>query len=157
MRHPFTGRHLLLSLIGFFSVVVAVNIVMAVLAMKSFSGVVVENSYVASQNFNRWIAEGRREAALGWTLGVTPIAGGVQIKAYVLGAPLDGGSGHVLFQHPLRETRDMSLPLQQIGPDLYVTKGQVPAGRWHIVVHFNAHHHSTMVRRALHIPPMGAG
>ena len=152
MRQPFTGRHLLVCLIGFFGIVIAVNIVMAVLAVRSFSGVVVENSYVASQNFNRWIAEGRREAALGWKLNVMPVAGGVEVQADRAGQPLDSGTGHVLFQHPLRETRDFQLPLRQVGRDLYITSGVVPAGRWHVVVHFRAAGHSTMVRQSVHIP-----
>jgi nitrogen fixation protein FixH len=49
---PFTGRHMALILIAFFAVVVGVNVTMAVLARKSWTGLVVPNSYVASQHFN---------------------------------------------------------------------------------------------------------
>lgn len=152
MRHRFTGRHMLFSLIGFFGIVIGVNLIMAVLAVRSFSGVVVENSYVASQNFNRWIAEGRREAALGWTLDITPMAGAVQVRAAISGQALTGGTGHVLFQHPLRQARDFQLPLHQVGPDLYRTSGPVPAGRWHVVVHFQAGGHSRIARQSLYMP-----
>lgn len=151
MRRPFTGRHLLLSLIGFFAIVISVNVLMAVLAVRSFSGVVVENSYVASQNFNQWIAEGRREQALGWTIAVDPVAGGVDVRAQAGGQPLAAGSGHVLFQHPLRDTRDVKLPLREISPGHYETVGQVPAGRWHVVVHLSAQGHKSMVRQSVHI------
>ena len=49
---PFTGRHMALILVSFFAVVVGVNVTMAVLARKSWTGLVVQNSYVASQHFN---------------------------------------------------------------------------------------------------------
>ena len=152
MRRSFTGRHLLWTLIGFFGVVIGVNVLMSIMAVRSFSGVVVENSYVASQNFNRWIAEGRREQALGWQLTLTPKAGGLILRADMAGQALSGGSGHVLFQHPLRDSLDRTLALRQVGPDLYETVGAIPAGRWHVVVHFATHDHKTMVRQSLHIP-----
>src|SRR3546814_16112365 len=48
----------------------AVNFLMASLATSTFSGVVVENSYVASQHFNRWLDEAAQEKALGWKVDV---------------------------------------------------------------------------------------
>jgi nitrogen fixation protein FixH len=51
----FTGWHMALILIGFFAVVVGVNLLMARFASSTFGGVVVENSYVASQQFNGWL------------------------------------------------------------------------------------------------------
>jgi len=41
---PFTGRHMLAVLVGFFGVVIAVNFIMASYATSTFGGVVVENS-----------------------------------------------------------------------------------------------------------------
>ena len=52
LRRGFTGRHMLAAMLGFFGVVIAVNVVMATLAAKTFSGTVVDNSYVASQQRN---------------------------------------------------------------------------------------------------------
>ena len=40
-------------MLAFFGVIIAVNVVMATLASTSWTGLVVENSYVASQEFNR--------------------------------------------------------------------------------------------------------
>jgi nitrogen fixation protein FixH len=51
-NRPFTGRHMTMILVAFFAVVVGVNVTMAVLARKSWTGLVVPNSYVASQHFN---------------------------------------------------------------------------------------------------------
>ena len=44
MSRPFTGRDVALVMIGFFGLVVAVNITMARFASSSFGGVVVDNS-----------------------------------------------------------------------------------------------------------------
>jgi len=64
---PFTGRHAAILLVLFFGVVIAVNLTMARLASGSYGGEVVKNSYVASQNFNKWLGEAQRERSLGWT------------------------------------------------------------------------------------------
>jgi nitrogen fixation protein FixH len=62
----FTGRHMLAAMVAFFGVIVAVNLTMATFAVKSWTGLVVQNSYVASQEFNDRAAAGRAQAALGW-------------------------------------------------------------------------------------------
>lgn len=62
----FTGRHMLAIMVAFFSVIIAVNLTMAYFARSSWTGAIVENTYVASQQFNRKAAEGRAQAALGW-------------------------------------------------------------------------------------------
>jgi nitrogen fixation protein FixH len=49
----FTGRHMLLAMLAFFGVVIAVNVSMAVVSSMSWTGLVVDNSYVASQQFEK--------------------------------------------------------------------------------------------------------
>lgn len=62
-----TGRTVLMIAIGAFGVILAANLTLAYNAVNTFSGLVVENSYIASQHF-----DARREAqeALGWTLEI---------------------------------------------------------------------------------------
>ena len=57
--HPFTGRHMLAVVFAFFAAIIAVNLVMAFLATGTFPGLVVKNSYVASQGYNQRLAETR--------------------------------------------------------------------------------------------------
>ncbi|HHB80309.1 MAG TPA: nitrogen fixation protein FixH [Aliiroseovarius sp.] len=64
----FTGRHMLIITVGFFAVVIAVNLFMAFKAVGTFSGLEVKNGYIASQQF-----DDNRAAQLG--LGWTAIAG----------------------------------------------------------------------------------
>lgn len=77
---PFTGRHMALILVTFFAVVVGVNVTMAVLARKSWTGLVVQNSYVASQHFN---AETKKRLAMlekGFRMEIVVRAGSVSVS-----------------------------------------------------------------------------
>lgn len=65
-NREFTGWHMLAIMVAFFSVIITVNLTMAYFARSSWTGFVVENTYVASQKFNQKAAEGRAQAALGW-------------------------------------------------------------------------------------------
>ncbi|MEY4695583.1 MAG: hypothetical protein RIT14_11 [Pseudomonadota bacterium] len=60
-----TGRHVLAITVGAFSVIIAVNLVMAVQAVRTFPGLEVANGYVASQSFD---ADRKAQEALGWTV-----------------------------------------------------------------------------------------
>ena len=62
----FTGLHMLFTMLIFFGIVIAVNMTMAVFASTSWTGFVVANSYVASQEFNEKMARTRAQAALHW-------------------------------------------------------------------------------------------
>ena len=50
--HPFTGRHMLAGHPRVLRPIIAVNVAMVVAATGTWPGLVVENSYVASQDFN---------------------------------------------------------------------------------------------------------
>jgi len=108
----FTGRHMLIVIVSFFAVVIGVNVTMATLARKSWTGLVVENTYVASQQFNEEARKGRAQAALGWTGKLTVDAGEVRyslIDAHGKALPLRGV--RVLFRHPAYEAEDEALTL----------------------------------------------
>ena len=55
-------------LIAFFLVVIGVNAILAWLASSTFSGALAENGYVASQDYNRWIAQSAAQDRLGWSI-----------------------------------------------------------------------------------------
>jgi nitrogen fixation protein FixH len=63
-RGPITGPKAFAIFSSFFVVIIAVNLVLAVQAVRTFPGLEVKNSYVASQSFE---AERRAQEALGWT------------------------------------------------------------------------------------------
>lgn len=65
MEKPLTGRKVLMIALAFFGVIIAVNATMAVQAIKTFPGLEVDNSYVASQTFD---ADRAAQEQLGWTV-----------------------------------------------------------------------------------------
>lgn len=138
-KGEFTGRHMLVIMLAFFGVVISVNVLMAVLARTSWTGTVVENTYVASQEFNAKAAAGRAQAALGWT-GTLAIADGT--IAYRLvdrsGRPVPLAAVTVLFRHPAYDTRDFAVSLAPHG-DGFSRAEAVPDGVWIAEVEADAH------------------
>lgn len=61
-----TGKHVAIGFVSAFGVIISVNLLLAYSAVKTFPGLEVKNSYVASQTFDK-----RRNAqeALGWDVG----------------------------------------------------------------------------------------
>lgn len=129
---PFTGRHIAIIFVAFFSVVIVVNVTMARLASSTFGGVVVENSYVASQRFNRWLDEARTEGALGWTAetrrGTTGEA--VVHVADSRGAALAGARVTAVAEHPLGRRPEQALVLSERAPGTYAAA--LGEGRWRL-------------------------
>ena len=62
---PITGPKFFAIFASFFVVIIAVNLVLAVQAVRTFPGLEVGNSYVASQSFD---ADRTAQQALGWTV-----------------------------------------------------------------------------------------
>ena len=60
-----TGRKVFAITASFFGVIIAVNVGMATQAIRTFPGIEVKNSYVASQTFD---VERKAQEALGWSL-----------------------------------------------------------------------------------------
>src|SRR3546814_2015038 len=90
-RRPFTGRHAAMILSAFFGVVISVNIVMASFALSTFGGTVVDNSYVASQHYNEWLARADAQDRLGWNKNVTVDENRhVRLTVRNDGAPIEG-------------------------------------------------------------------
>lgn len=111
-QREFTGRHMLFLMLAFFGVVIVVNATLAVMANSSWTGMVVKNSYVASQEFNERVAEGRAQAALGWKGRLTIGDGKL---AYRLtdagGSPVRVDGVTVLLRRPTDTDQDQELSL----------------------------------------------
>ena len=137
MTRRFTGWHMTAIMFAFFGVVVAVNLVMARFAIDTFGGTVVDNSYVASQRYNAWLAEARAQDALGWTLDVSlDDARRVRIGTHAPGGPLVGATVTAVAAHPLGRAPERTLGFASAGEGRYVSDGALPPGRYllHIVV-----------------------
>jgi len=150
MTARFTGWHMLTIMVGFFGLVMAVNILMARYAIATFGGEVVQNSYVASQRFDGWLARARAQDKLGWhAVPSVDSAGWLHVR-------LTDGAGNafpalvtVVARHPLGSTPDRRIVLRAQGAD-HVADAPLPGGRWllHITVRAGGHqaHYEDEVR-----------
>jgi nitrogen fixation protein FixH len=144
-EHPFTGWHMLAAVIAFFGVVIAVNVVMAVAATGTFPGLVVRNSYVASQNYNALLANARAQAEAGWRLELDAPEG-------ILAARLLGGDGALrrdldvtaVAGRPSTTRHDSLIALAETA-DGYRASEALPPGLWEVEV--EARHRGELVFR----------
>jgi nitrogen fixation protein FixH len=72
-----TGWHVLAIFGGCFSIIIGVNIALAVNAVSTFPGLVTKNSYVASQSFE---ADRDAQDALGWQVSAQVQAGALTLS-----------------------------------------------------------------------------
>lgn len=127
---PFTGKHMTAIMVAFFAVVIGVNLIMARYASSTFGGVVVENSYVASQKYNQWLQEAAQEKALGWSAKASRLSSG-QVAVRLGGAPAGASlTGHVW--HPLGRQPDRPLTFAAQPDGSFVSSQEIPAGRWRL-------------------------
>lgn len=127
MTRKFTGWHVTAIFVVFFATVVAVNFGMAWFAVRGFGGSVVENSYVASQDYNRWIEEQRREDALGWSATLSRDEAG-RIVVITAGIP-DDATVTAFLRRPLGVPEDRSVNFHRTGPARLISP-TIARGRW---------------------------
>jgi nitrogen fixation protein FixH len=145
MTREFTGRDMLFLMVAFFAVVISVNMAMAVIASGSWSGLVVKNSYVASQQFNEKTAELERSAAMDVHASLSYQKGEVVVQLNdTSGAVLSANSVTLRIGRPSFDGQDRNLTMScgsdgacraqaNLGPGIWT--GEVEAelsglGRW---------------------------
>lgn len=127
----FTGWHMMAVMVLFFGTIITVNLIMAWNASHSWSGLVVQNTYVASQQFNGKVEEAKRLAASG-------IEGDIVIKdGRIVYHVVDAGGQPVVadevsatFKRPVDEREDFTLSLVPSGAGRFVAERDVPGGQW---------------------------
>lgn len=131
----FTGRHMLMIMLAFFGVIIAVNFVMARFAVTSWTGLVVENSYVASQQFNEKMIAVRAQNDLGWVPKLDIAAGKITFTLTDrIGNPVKMTGGKATFQHPSFEAADWSAALVSSGDGQLSASSAVSPGIWVVSV-----------------------
>jgi nitrogen fixation protein FixH len=128
MIRRITGRHAAAALIAFFGVVIGVNVTMAMFAVRTFGGVVVENSYVASQKYNGWLEAARKQQQLGWA--IVPRLD--RQRHVIVSVDADGAEVTGFARHPLGREADVPLTFGRAQR----SKQALPPGRWavHLLV-----------------------
>ena len=123
-----TGWHMTAILVSFFGVVMAVNFTMAYFATSTFGGIQVQNSYVASQKFNGWLARAERANALGWQAAASlEDSGRVRVIASGPGARARLAA---TARHPVGRMPDMALTFSLQPDGSYLSREILAPARW---------------------------
>jgi nitrogen fixation protein FixH len=131
MTRTFTGWHMAAITISFFAVVIAVNLTLAFFASTSWTGLVVANSYVASQRFNQDAEIARQQQALGWQMNLTFNRGLAQASFLDRDSqPLPGLNIRAILQRPTDVAGDQELQLQDKGAGIYLAQVPISRGVW---------------------------
>jgi nitrogen fixation protein FixH len=126
----FTGKHMAAVFVGGFGIVIAVNLFMAYNAVGGFHGTVVDNSYVASQKYNGWLAKAEASKALGWQVMPQRRADG-RVVLETIGLP-EGAVIEVEAERPLGDRETMALTFAPQGQGSWLSTEALAAGRWQL-------------------------
>lgn len=129
-RKEFTGKHMAMVFVAGFGIVIAVNLLMASFAVSGFHGVVVPNSYVASQKFNGWLEQAEASRALGWEVRPERRADG-RVVLTTAGVP-SGAIVTAELRRPIGAKDFASLTFSPAGEGRWLSNEAVAQGRWTI-------------------------
>jgi nitrogen fixation protein FixH len=136
-----SGRTVLFSLIGFFAVVIGVNVTMMTLAISTMPGTEVESPYLAGIKYNTEIASARAQGARGWHLTSHVDRAGDRRAVVTIeardhdGAPLTGLALSVKLARPTDQRADRAFSLGEPAAGRYSGDAlDVAAGIWDLEV-----------------------
>ena len=129
----FTGWHMLACMLAFFGVIIVVNFGMAMLASSTWTGLVVKNSYVASQKFNGELAAAKLQKSHGWKSGLAYKNGILTLRLEDrLGKPLNLQQPRLSIGRPAFEQQDRALDLAVRGNGLHAAAIDLAPGDWFV-------------------------
>ncbi|SEI19564.1 Nitrogen fixation protein FixH [Rhizobium tibeticum] len=147
----FTGRHMLFIMLAFFGIIISVNMTMAWYATSSWSGLVVENTYVASQEFNKK-AQAIRTMATSGVSGELALQDGLIV--YTLrnldGSPAAADAVTAHIKRPVGDHEDFVIRLSKSGDGHFEARHRVLSGDW-IVEVISKDEGTTVMHEALRI------
>lgn len=127
----FTGWHMLAIMLAFFGTIITVNFTMAYLATSSWSGLVVKNTYVASQQFNGKTAAIREMLATGIAGDLSVDARGMRYRLTLPGnTPVVADVVTAHFKRPVGIAQDFELQMTPAGDGLYLAETAILPGSW---------------------------
>ncbi|MEM1383809.1 MAG: FixH family protein [Pseudomonadota bacterium] len=125
------GWHVLAIALSAFAVIIGANMTMLFSATGSFPGLVVKNSYVASQHWNRLTATQR---ALGWQVGSDYEDGILTVRLTdESGAPVPGLAVQATVGLPATDVEDREIALREAAAG-YFAPVPLAAGQWRVAL-----------------------
>jgi nitrogen fixation protein FixH len=138
---PLTGGKVLFMLLAFFGVVIAVNGMMAKLAIQTLPGTEVDSAYGASLAYETEITAAHDQNARNWKVDAhiqRGPNGGASLEVEARdnsGLPVSGLSFDGRFERPADRRADQAVALAEVASGLY--RGNVPLigpGQWDLVL-----------------------
>ncbi len=128
-ERQFTGKHALAVFVAAFGVIITVNLVLAYNAVKTFPGLEVKNSYVASQEFNERLKE---QKALGWEIAAE-LTGGLLVLRITdqTGSPVEVAELQAIVGRATHVKEDFS-PDFTFDGIAYAAPAALGKGNWNI-------------------------
>jgi nitrogen fixation protein FixH len=137
--NPRRSRWIPWAFVGAFVVVIAVNVLLAVEASRSWTGVVTETPFDTGNDYNRVLDQTAHEAALGWKVAARTAQteeGKVRITVAIDGAGVSDLDGTLL--RPVGMHAPVPLRFEAVGPGRFQVDIKLPeAGNWdlRLIVH----------------------
>ncbi len=126
---PLTGRKVFLGMAMAFGVIISVNIGLAYNAVKTFPGLEVRNSYVASQNFD---ADRAAQLALGWDVSAHVVADELRLSIVdKAGQPVEVAALEATFGRAT-SVRDDQTPDFTFYDGIYTAPVTTDGGNWNL-------------------------
>jgi nitrogen fixation protein FixH len=127
----FTGWHMLAVMMLFFGTIISVNFYMAYNATRSWSGLVAQNTYIASQQFNGKAAEARILTASGVRGKILINGSAIRYEiSHPADGPVDASELTLKFKRPVGEHQDFELRLTPMAKGVFTTSDQLLPGQW---------------------------
>ena len=128
-QREFTGTHAALIFVGAFGIIISVNVALAVSAVRTFPGLEVKNSYVASQSFD---ARRAAQQALGWSVRAEAREGRVILSITdAQGRPVEAADLNATLGRATHVKDDVS-PDFVFDGRAYVAPADLDRGNWNI-------------------------
>lgn len=129
-RHSLTGKHMFALMVGFFAIILIANMSLVYFAAQSWTGLVVQNSYVASQQFNATTAL-LEKAEVGVKVRATADHGILRLQLSATdGGALSAKNLTVTIGRPTHEGEDVTLKLNAEENGKFSVKHNLLAGVW---------------------------
>jgi len=140
---PYTGKRILIWLVGFFMIVFTANGIMTYFALNTWTGLKTDNSYVKGLNYNQEINNARQQQASGWKISVSnkPMNTTGRFELIIIRPKesLPPISVEAHFIRAVQEGYDQKITLSHLGNGVYGSPLELPLiGQWDVLVIVNA-------------------
>ena len=134
-----TGWTVLITLLGFFGVIFAVNGVMIYAALSTLSGTETDSAYQAGLQYEREVTQAETQDARHWQVDakLRPSADGERLDLNArdaAGRPLEGIEASIIFERPTDRRLDRSMALVGDAAGRFHGSVVLAPGQWDIVI-----------------------